>query len=208
VGLTPSSNAFLTSAAPHLPIPVPRVGRDVGGGDVERRLVEPQSARQRLVELRAVWPHRRVAVVAGHDGVDEITPALDRRLRHRRRRVQHCEQSHGSNQRATVHSQPSLLIGSRERPQPSSPGGTITPPADQPTSYHQKTTVPPVPTKKAALRAAFYPLCYPVLPARRQAGAGACACSAELAVTGPESFPFASVSRSTNSITATGAESP
>ena len=43
---------------------------------------------------------------------------------------------------------------------------------------------------------------------RRHAAAVASAWAADLSVTGPESLPFAATSRSTNSITATGALSP
>jgi hypothetical protein len=69
------------------------VGRDVGRGDVERRFVETQAPRQRLVELRAVRSHRRVAVVAGHHRIDQLLAALDRRLR----RDRHGGCQHGSD---------------------------------------------------------------------------------------------------------------
>ena len=61
------------------------------------------------------------------------------------------------------------------------------------------------PTKKGSARRC------PLVPSRRfhrYAGAGASASVSAFACTGPESCPFASTSRSTNSMTATGAESP
>ena len=83
------------------------IGRDVGCDDVERGLVEAQSAGQRLVELRAVRSLRGVAVVAGHDGVHEIAPALERCLRARRRR----RRKHGEEpeNHPSMHALPSLV---------------------------------------------------------------------------------------------------
>ena len=61
------------------------VRRDVRRGDLERRLVEAQTAGIILAGDRGRRPLRRVAIGAGHDGVDQIAAALDRRLRHARR---------------------------------------------------------------------------------------------------------------------------
>ena len=62
------------------------VRRDVGRGDVERRLVEAQAAGIILAGGRRRRPLRRMAIGAGHDGVHQIAAALDRGLRERRRR--------------------------------------------------------------------------------------------------------------------------
>src|SRR5262249_49652634 len=62
-------------------------------------------------ELKTVRPPRGGAVVASHDGVDEIAPALERRLRHGR--CASSEHSHASNNRPTIH-----FLASRVRPVP------------------------------------------------------------------------------------------
>jgi hypothetical protein len=63
------------------------IGRDVRGGrDKGRRRQRQAATRQGPVADRlAFGVARRVAIAAGHDGVDEIVAALDRRLRHRLR---------------------------------------------------------------------------------------------------------------------------
>src|SRR5262249_34362497 len=76
-----------------------------------RGLVETQPTRQRLVELRAVRSLGGMAVLAGHDGIDEITSALERPLRHRRCRSR--EQDDKPENRATIHALPSLKCGYR-----------------------------------------------------------------------------------------------
>src|SRR6266404_7020389 len=77
---------------------------NVGGRDIERGLVEMQSAGQRAVELRPIRPHRRMAVVTGHDGIDQIAPALERSLpRPRRRR---CKRYENAENHATIHRLP------------------------------------------------------------------------------------------------------
>ena len=115
------------------------IRREVGPGDIERGLVEAQAARQRLVELRAVRSHGRVAIVAGHHGVDEIAPALDRRLRDGGGRGPSREQSHETKIRRHD-SFPALLVrtGSRRLQSSSSPAGNIPTSPDLPTSYHQE----------------------------------------------------------------------
>jgi hypothetical protein len=55
-----------------------------------------------------------MAVVAGHDGIDEIGPALDRRLGHGHGCGPGSEQRRESKTGATIHSQPSSF----ERPMP------------------------------------------------------------------------------------------
>ena len=56
------------------------VGRDVRRGDVERRLVKAQAAGKILARDHVRRTFGRMAIAAGHDGVDEIRAALDRRI--------------------------------------------------------------------------------------------------------------------------------
>ena len=83
------------------------IRRNVGGRDIERGLVETQSSGERPIELRPIGPHRRMAVVTGHDGVDEIASTLERRLRQSDRRS-HKRSEHAKNH-ATIHHLPSLV---------------------------------------------------------------------------------------------------
>jgi hypothetical protein len=110
----PSSSNFDFGVAPLSDAGL-RVGRDVGGGDIERRNVEVQSAGQRLVELRPVRSHRGMAIVAGHDGVDEIAAALGRRLRLRLRKSRGRHQSRKPQKTASHHYQSLLIVADRFR---------------------------------------------------------------------------------------------
>ena len=56
------------------------VGCDVRRSDVERRLVEAQAAGKILARNHVRRTFGRMAIAAGHDGVDEIRAALDRRV--------------------------------------------------------------------------------------------------------------------------------
>src|SRR5262249_282994 len=152
------------SASLQLPLPVSRSGRDVGRPDIEGRLVEAQSPRQCLVELKTVRPPRGVAVVASHDGVDEIAPALERRLRHGG--CASSKHSQASNNRATIH-----FLASRVRPpSPQKKAAQSAPPPLHPalSFHHAASIVTRAPALRPRLRPSLAPVRNPALSPRRR----------------------------------------
>ncbi len=171
--------------------------RDVRGGHLERRLVELEPARQiALEDRRAALALRRVAVLAGEDGVDEILAALDRRLG--KRTACRCEPCRNKNRSTNDHGVLRVIARRARRRK----NGACRPLGHH-CSYSGRVRNRYAATKKGGSRAALSHLL--VASARYYAAAGA---SSVRASTGPESLPRASTSRSTNSITPTGAESP
>src|ERR1700674_5822550 len=51
--------------------------RDIGSRHLERWLIELKKAGKGLFLDIAGWPLRRVAIAAGHDGIDQIAASLD-----------------------------------------------------------------------------------------------------------------------------------
>src|SRR5262249_3801450 len=146
------------SASLQLPLPVSRSGRDVGRPDIEGRLVEAQSPRQCLVELKTVRPPRGVAVVASHDGVDEIAPALERRLRHGG--CASSKHSQASNNRATIH-----FLASRVRPPSHQKRAAQSPPLSL---HHPPSLRTRAPALRPRLRPSLAPVRNPALSPRRR----------------------------------------
>src|SRR5262249_738904 len=101
--------------------------------------VEAQTTRQRLVELRTVRADRGVAVVTCHYRIDQISAAVDWRLRCCRGRTDCRKQGGASKKYATVHPRPSVMAGARRPPHPRRPPASFLPELSLPTRYHQKT---------------------------------------------------------------------